>query len=362
MGCACHGGPDSTEHRDPATHELVITPYQLHLDMMVKRLKERFHIEVTTKPPRIALKETVLARADGHYKHKKQTGGSGQFGEVYLNVVPRERGKGFEFVDDVVGGTIPRQFIPAVEKGIREALEHGVFAGYPVVDLAVHATDGKSHPVDSNETSFKIAGRMAFKDAFLKAKPCLLEPIVDLVVEIPAASMGDITGDLNSRRGRISGMDSVGSVQIIKAQMDKEQPRPLRGAAGSMDACEVNLHLAPRRSGHRRGSRRPGLPTRRSPRPAPYKPGLKRNRSARVPRPRPTRFSARQRRLPRVATHRVASLQAVDTASHGTSLARRDPATASSPEIPSDPVQALSPRASRPPVDLPSPPRCPGRR
>jgi len=212
--------PTFTEHRDPATHELVITGLtNLHLDTMVKRLKERFHIEVTTKPPRIALKETVLGRADGHYRHKKQTGGSGQFGEVYLNIEPRERGKGFEFVDDVVGGTIPRQFIPAVEKGIREALEHGVFAGYPVVDLAVHATDGKSHPVDSNETSFKIAGRMAFKDAFLKARPCLLEPIVDLVVEVPSTAMGDITGDLNSRRGRISGLDSLGNLQIIKAQI-----------------------------------------------------------------------------------------------------------------------------------------------
>jgi elongation factor G len=212
--------PTFAEHRDPATHELVITGLtNLHLETMVKRLKERYHIEVTTRQPRVALKETILTRADGHYRHKKQTGGSGQFGEVYLSIEPRERGAGFEFVDDVVGGSIPRQFIPAVEKGIKEALEHGVFAGYPVVDVCVRATDGKSHPVDSNETSFRIAGRMAFKDAFLKARPCLLEPIVDLVVEVPSTSMGDITGDLNSRRGRIAGMDSLGSLQVIKAQI-----------------------------------------------------------------------------------------------------------------------------------------------
>jgi elongation factor G len=227
------------EHRDPATHELVITGLtNLHLDTIVKRLKERFHIEVTTKPPRIALKETVVGRAEGHYRHKKQTGGSGQFGEVYLRIEPKERGAGFEFVDDVVGGSIPRQFIPAVEKGIKEALEHGVFAGYPVVDLCVRAYDGKSHPVDSNETSFKIAGRMAFKDAFLKAKPVLLEPIVDLVVEVPASAMGDITGDLNSRRGRISGMDTLGSMQVIKAQIPLREILEYSTTLRSMTAGE----------------------------------------------------------------------------------------------------------------------------
>lgn len=236
--------PTFSEHRDPATHELVITGLtNLHLDTMVKRLKERFHIEVTTKPPRIALKETVLGRADGHYKHKKQTGGSGQFGEVYMSIEPRERGSGFEFVDDTVGGTIPRQFIPAVEKGIKEALEHGVFAGYPVVDVRARATDGKSHPVDSNETSFRIAGRQAFKDAFLKARPCLLEPIVDLVVEVPSTSMGDITGDLNSRRGRIAGMDSLGSLQVIKAQIPLREILDYSTTLRSMTAGEGSYHF-----------------------------------------------------------------------------------------------------------------------
>jgi elongation factor G len=209
-----------TEHRDPATHELVITGVSnLHLDTMVKRLKERFHLEVTTKPPRVPLKETVLGRAEGHYRHKKQTGGSGQFAEVFLKIEPKERGAGFEFSDEVTQGKIPRQFIPAVEKGIVAGLATGVFAGYPIVDVVARVYDGKHHEVDSNETSFRIAGWRAFKDAFQKAKPCLLEPIVDLVVEVPSTSMGDITGDLNSRRGRISGMDSVGNLQIIKAQI-----------------------------------------------------------------------------------------------------------------------------------------------
>ncbi len=222
MGLRKLATEDSTfvEHRDPATHELVITGISnLHLDVMVKRLKERFHIEVTTKPPRVPLKETVLGRAEGHYRHKKQTGGSGQFAEVFLKVEPKERGAGFEFSDEVTQGKIPRQFIPAVEKGILAGLPTGPFAGYPIVDAVVRVYDGKHHDVDSNETSFRIAGWRAFKDGFLKAKPCLLEPIVDLVVEVPAASMGDITGDLNSRRGRISGMDSIGNLQVIKAQI-----------------------------------------------------------------------------------------------------------------------------------------------
>ncbi len=231
--------PTFHEHRDPATHELVINGLtNLHLDTMVKRLKERYGVEVVTRPPRVALKETIVGRSEGHYRHKKQTGGSGQFGEVFLKIEPKERGAGFEFSDEVVGGTIPRQFIPAVEKGIREALEHGVFAGYPVCDMVVRVYDGKYHAVDSNETSFRIAGRMAFKDAFLKAKPVLLEPIVDLLVEVPSAAMGDVTGDLNSRRGRISGMDSLGNLQIIKAQIPLREILDYSTKLRSMSAGE----------------------------------------------------------------------------------------------------------------------------
>ena len=160
-----------------------------------------------------------------------------------MSIEPRERGAGFEFVDDTVGGTIPRQFVPAVEKGIKEALEHGVFAGYPVVDVCARATDGKSHPVDSNETSFRIAGRQAFKDAFLKARPCLLEPIVDLVVEVPSTAMGDITGDLNSRRGRIAGLDSLGNLQVIKAQIPLREILDYSTQLRSMTAGEGSYHF-----------------------------------------------------------------------------------------------------------------------
>lgn len=230
-----------TEVRDPETHELVITGISnLHLDTMVRRLKERFHVEVTTRPPRVALKETVVGRSEGHYRHKKQTGGSGQFAEVFLRVEPRERGSGFQFVDDVTQGKIPRQFIPAVEKGILAGLPTGVFAGYPIVDVCARVYDGKHHEVDSNETSFKIAAWRAFKDGFQKAKPCLLEPIVDLVIEVPSTSMGDITGDLNSRRGRIVGMDSVGSLQIIKAQVPLREILDYSTQLRSMTAGEGN--------------------------------------------------------------------------------------------------------------------------
>ena len=228
-----------TAERDAVTGELVITGItNLHLDTMIKRLKERFSVEVDTKPPRVPLKETIQAKAEGHHRHKKQTGGAGQFGEVYLKVEPRERGSGFEFVDEVVGGAIPKNFLPAVEKGIVAALDGGVFAGYPVVDVCVRVYDGKHHPVDSNETSFKMAGAKAFKDGFLKAKPCLLEPIVDLEVEVPASAMGDITGDLNSRRGRIQGMDTVGNLQIIRAQVPLKEMLTYSTDLRSMTAGE----------------------------------------------------------------------------------------------------------------------------
>jgi len=213
--------------RDPTTKELVVSGItNLHLDTMIKRLKERFGVGVVTRTPRVALKETINATAEGHHRHKKQTGGAGQFGEVYLKVSANARGEGFEFSDDTVGGSIPKNFMPAVEKGVRESLEEGVFAGYPVVDVKVSIYDGKHHPVDSNETSFRTAGKRAFKDAFLKAKPSLLEPIVEIEIEVPVTSMGDITGDLNTRRGRINGMDTIGALQIIRANI------PLREIQG----------------------------------------------------------------------------------------------------------------------------------
>ena len=188
--------------RDRQTNELVVSGLgDIHLMMLLARLKRRYQLEVDTKPPKIPYRETISGTADGHYRHKKQTGGAGQFGEVYCRVEPKERGAGFEFVDDTFGGSIPKQFLPAVEKGVREALEQGVIAGYPFQDVLVAATDGKSHPVDSKEVAFKIAGRNAFKDAVLKAKPVILEPYVNMSITVPDSYLGSITGDLNSRRG-----------------------------------------------------------------------------------------------------------------------------------------------------------------
>jgi elongation factor G len=213
---------------DRQTHEMVIHGLgELHLRMALERLKNR-GIQVDTKPPKIAYKETISVKAEGHYRHKKQTGGAGQFGEVYLRVEPlngespnskKNGGPGFEFVDEIFGGSIPGQYLPAIEKGIRELLETGVIAGYPVQDVRVAVYDGKHHPVDSKEVAFKTAGKYAFKDAFLKARPSLLEPIVHLEVTVPEGQMGTVTGDLAGKRGRIQGTDALpGGMAVVKAQ------------------------------------------------------------------------------------------------------------------------------------------------
>jgi len=178
---------------------------ELHLRMLLERLREVYKFEVQTRPPRIAYRETITAKADGHHRHKKQTGGAGQFGEVYLRVEPLPRGSGFEFVDAVKGGTIPGQFIPAVEKGVREVLAGGAIAGYPVVDVKVTVYDGKHHSVDSKEIAFVTAGRKAFLAAMREARPIVLEPIVCVEITAPDVAMGDITGDLSSKRGQVSG-------------------------------------------------------------------------------------------------------------------------------------------------------------
>ncbi|MDQ7778693.1 MAG: elongation factor G [Planctomycetota bacterium] len=206
--------------RDRQTSEMIISGISnLHLDVAINRLKRRFEVQVVTKSPKIPYKETIVGKGDATYRHKKQTGGAGQFAEVWLRVEPAERGKGFEFVNDVYGGAIPLQFIPSIEKGVKNVMETGVLAGYPVVDVKVSVYDGKDHPVDSKDIAFQIAGREAFKLAFAAARPVLLEPIANLEVTIPMKFMGSITSDLNSRRGRILGMDSLGSLQVIKAQI-----------------------------------------------------------------------------------------------------------------------------------------------
>lgn len=208
------------EHH-PELNETVIRGLgELHLRVNLQRLKDRYGVEVKTRPPKIPYRETISAHADGHHRHKKQTGGAGQFGEVFLRVEPLSRGSGFEFVDEVKGGTIPGQFLPAIEKGVRQVLEHGAVAGYHIQDVRVIVYDGKHHPVDSKEVAFISAGKKAFLDAFQKARPLVLEPIVNLDVTVPERYMGDITGGLASKRARINGTDSVrGGEIIVKAQV-----------------------------------------------------------------------------------------------------------------------------------------------
>jgi len=187
----------------------------LHLRIMLQRLRDRFGVEVETRPPRIAYRETIGGKAEGHHRHKKQTGGAGQFGEVFLRVEPLPRGSGFEFADEVKGGVIPGQFIPAVEKGVRQVLAGGAIAGYPLQDVRVTVYDGKYHSVDSKEVAFVAAGRKAFLDAVLKAGPQVLEPIVELEVSAPEQHMGDISGGLAAKRARINGTDSAGGGEIV---------------------------------------------------------------------------------------------------------------------------------------------------
>ncbi|MFN3843028.1 MAG: elongation factor G [Rehaibacterium terrae] len=208
------------EHHAELNETVIRGLGELHLRVMLERMAGRYGVEVDTRPPRIAYRETVSARADGHHRHKKQTGGAGQFGEVFLRIEPLPRGAGFEFVDEVKGGTIPSQFIPAVEKGVRLVLETGAIAGYPLQDVRVIVYDGKSHPVDSKEVAFITAGKKAFLDAIAKARPLVLEPIVNLDVAVPEQHVGDITGGLASRRARINGTDSLrGGELVIKAQV-----------------------------------------------------------------------------------------------------------------------------------------------
>ncbi|MDX1606263.1 MAG: elongation factor G [Candidatus Competibacterales bacterium] len=228
--------------QNPTTRETVLRGLsELHLRIALERMRERYRLEIDTRPPRIAYRETIGAGAEGHHRHKKQTGGAGQFGEVYLRVEPLEQGTGFEFVSEVVGGAIPTSLIPAVEKGIREALVQGAIAGYPIHDVRAVVYDGKHHPVDSKEVAFATAGREAFFDAVRKARPMILEPVVKIQIEAPAEAMGALTGDLSSRRGRVHGSDTgpdggiVIDGQVPLAEIDgyATQLTSLTGGAGS---------------------------------------------------------------------------------------------------------------------------------
>jgi len=206
--------------RDPVTKEHVLAGVgDLHLEVTLEKLHRRYGVEAVTSLPKIPYKETIKGTAKGQGKYKKQTGGRGQYGDVWLELKPLPRGQGFEFVDKIVGGVVPRNFIPAVEKGVKEVLETGVMTNYPVVDVQVTLYDGSYHPVDSSEMAFKIAASMAFKKCFLEAKPVLLEPIYNLQIMVPEANMGDVMGDLSSKRGKIQGMESKGKWELIKAQV-----------------------------------------------------------------------------------------------------------------------------------------------
>ncbi|HLY61803.1 MAG TPA: elongation factor G [Terriglobia bacterium] len=206
--------------RDAQTKEFLVSGSgQQHVEVAVSKLKRRFNVEVTLKAPKIAYLETIRAKADAQGKHKKQTGGHGQYGDCKIKMEPLVRGSGFEFVNDIFGGAVPRNFIPAIEKGIVDAAARGYLAGFPVVDFRVILYDGSYHDVDSSEMAFKLAGSKAFKGCMAQAKPCLLEPIYNVEITVPENYSGDIMGNLNGRRGRIQGMDSKGGSTIIKAQV-----------------------------------------------------------------------------------------------------------------------------------------------
>lgn len=229
------------EHNTTTNETVVRGLGELHMRIMLERMKSRYNVEVETQPPKIAYRETITMNAEGHHRHKKQTGGAGQFGEVFLRVEPLPRGAGFEFVDNIVGGVIPGQFIPAVEKGVRQVLASGAIAGYPLADVKVILHDGKHHPVDSKEVAFITAGKKAFLDAVSKAKPIVLEPIVDIQVTVPQGNMGDIASDLSGKRGRINGTESLpGGMVVVSGQapvseLDNyaSQLKAVTGGAGS---------------------------------------------------------------------------------------------------------------------------------
>ena len=212
--------PTLDVHRDQQTGEQIIAGLtQVHVEVIVDRMKSRFGAEIELHPPRVPYLEAIRKPSKAHGRYKKQTGGRGQFGDCHIEIAPAESGSGFEFIDEIKGGAIPKGFIPAVEKGVAEAMHHGVLAGYPVKDLSVRLYDGQYHRVDSSENAFKVAGSMAFKEAMEQADPVLLEPIMLLTVSVPEDVVGDVVGDLNSRRGHPLGMEAKGSATEIKAEV-----------------------------------------------------------------------------------------------------------------------------------------------
>jgi elongation factor G len=224
----------------------------MHIEVTVEKLKRKFNVEVELQAPKVPYMETIKGRAEAQGKYKRQSGGRGQYGDCWLKIEPLARGKGFEFVDEIVGGSIPRQFIPSVEKGVRNTLPEGFLAGYPMVDVKVTVYEGSYHDVDSSDMAFQIAASMGFKNALEKARPILLEPVMAVDVSCPDDCMGDVIGDLNSRRGRVLGMETKGHAQIIKAlvpmaEILKYAPdlRSLTSGRGSFEARFLHYDEVP---------------------------------------------------------------------------------------------------------------------
>ncbi|MBT4137241.1 MAG: elongation factor G, partial [Candidatus Latescibacteria bacterium] len=212
--------PSFVSKFDPELHQIIAEGQgELHLTVVFAKLKKKYGVDVELVEPRIPYRETIQSSAEDQHRHRKQSGGRGQFGDAHLRVEPKPRGEGFEFIDKIVGGAIPGKFVPAVEKGVVETMARGILAGYPVVDVQATVFDGSFHPVDSSDMAFKMAGAHAFQKAFLEAKPILLEPIYKVRVIVPETYMGDVMGDLNGRRGRIQGMDPEGNFQVIHAEV-----------------------------------------------------------------------------------------------------------------------------------------------
>jgi elongation factor G len=229
---------------DPQTHEILLSGMgQLHIEVIVGRLKKRYKVEVNLKKPKIPYRETIKASAEGHGRHKKQTGGHGQFGDCRIRMKPLPRGSDFKFVDDIFGGSIPKNFIPAVGKGIEESRMRGFVAGYPMVDFQVELYDGQYHDVDSSEMSFKIAGSLAYKDAVAKCRPTLLEPIMKVEIAVPEEYAGSVMGDLSSRRGRPQGMEPKGSLQVIKAEVPLSEMLSYDAELTSMTGGRGSYHM-----------------------------------------------------------------------------------------------------------------------
>ncbi len=248
LGSAVHKvleeDPTLRFYRDPQTKEFLLAGNgQQHVEVMVNRLRKRYHVDIELRAPKIPYRETIRGAADVQGRHKKQTGGHGQFGDCKIKIEPLPRGERFQFVNSIFGGAIPRQFVPAVEKGILEAAEHGHLAGFPMVDFKVTLYDGSYHDVDSNEMSFKMAGRKAFKAAMEQARPALLEPVMKIEIQAPVEFAGDLMGDLNGRRGRVAGMEVNGGVQLIRAVAPMAEMLTYQNDLTAMTQGRATFHM-----------------------------------------------------------------------------------------------------------------------